>query len=327
MDPVTMITIILSPVLAYIVWTIVCLELNVRKARALDAPYIRLPIDSNNVPWTIFQPSDTHVRLGPVWALVTPVAVYLHFADPDAINEIFTRRADFVRLFKEYSNRAYSMQRDTRTLSLNVLASTGFSKSYEFRRSTEPAIDEAGNYRDSLQTVLDNVIPLMLIPYRVLANPLLPKSWVGVGNAAAAFKQHMAKMLSRNSGSWRAGRARGGIVTAFVHALERNDQDMNSPEASAKRGLFVDEIFGDLFVINFAGHDTTADKYLGVQYGTPSYKSSGRRMDIRRDFGNNGRHTHWRMGLQIPFPFPCAEPLSRCSSRNFAIVSSRHGSA
>lgn len=140
MDPVTMITIILSPVLAYIVWTIVCLELNVRKARALDAPYIRLPIDSNNVPWTIFQPyvwsildrlpfqwtsypdfarysrrgwhytdrSDTHVRLGPVWALVTPVAVYLHFADPDAINEIFTRRADFVRLFKEYSNRAYS---------------------------------------------------------------------------------------------------------------------------------------------------------------------------------------------------------------------------
>ncbi|KAI0440354.1 cytochrome P450 [Xylaria telfairii] len=348
MAPVTMITIILGPVLAYIVWTIVSLELNARKASALDVPYIRLPIDSNNVPWTIFQSyvwnildrlpfqwtsypdfvrysrrgwhytdrSDTHLRLGPVWALVTPVAVYLHFADPDAINEIFTRRADFVRPFKEYKllevygpcissagwddwarhrrvlaapfNESImefvwdeslrqarsmlsswlsaadtgipSMQRDTRTLSLNVLASTGFRKSYEFRSSTETAVDEAGSYRDSLQTVLDNVIPLMLVPYRVLANPLLPKGWVRVGNAAAAFKQHMAKMLEEETVALKEKRpGSGGIMTAFVHALKRNDQDMNNLEASAKRGLSVDEIFGDLFVINFAGHDTTAN--------------------------------------------------------------------
>ncbi len=74
---------------------------------------MRLPIDSNNIPWTILQPhvwkildrfpvewssypdfvryarrgwhfadkSETHVRLGPVRALVTSVAIYLHFAD------------------------------------------------------------------------------------------------------------------------------------------------------------------------------------------------------------------------------------------------------
>lgn len=133
-------TVILGSVVAYMIWTFVELELNVRKARQLDVPYIRLPIDSNNVLWTISQPyvwnmldrlpfpwfsypdfvrysrrgwhyvdrSDTHVRLGPVWALVTPVAIYMHFADPNAINEIFTRRRDFVRPVKEYSNAAHA---------------------------------------------------------------------------------------------------------------------------------------------------------------------------------------------------------------------------
>ncbi|KAI1419302.1 cytochrome P450, partial [Xylaria sp. FL1777] len=338
------ITMILGPVLAYMIWTFVELELNVRKARQLDVPYIRLPIDSNNVLWTIFQPyvwkildrlpfawssypdfvrysrrgwhytdrSDTHVRLGPVWALVTPVATYMHFADPNAINEIFTRRSDFVRPVKEYkllevygpcistagwddwarhrrvlaapfNNESImefvwdesvrqaksmlkcwllaadtgipSMQKDIRTLSLNVLASIGFRKSYEFRSSSEPTIDEAGSYRNSLQTVLDNIIPLMLVPYRILSNPLLPKSWVKVGNAAASFKQHMANMLEEETTAFKNKTpGSGGIMTAFVHALEAHDQDV-----SAKRGLSVDEIFGNLFVINFAGHDTTAN--------------------------------------------------------------------
>lgn len=43
-----------------------------------------------------------------------------------------------------------SYQRDTRTLSLNVLAAAGFRKSYDFRGSAEPTIDEIGGYRDSL---------------------------------------------------------------------------------------------------------------------------------------------------------------------------------
>lgn len=126
-------------VLAYFLWSLICLEINVRKARSLNVPYVRLPIDSNNIPWTIFQPyvwnildrlsikwssypdfirysrrgwhfadkSETHVRLGPVWALVTPATIYVHIAEPDAINEMFTRRRDFVRPIKEYSNGSH----------------------------------------------------------------------------------------------------------------------------------------------------------------------------------------------------------------------------
>ncbi|KAH9905463.1 cytochrome P450 [Xylariomycetidae sp. FL2044] len=336
---------------AYVAWTFVCLELNVRDARRIGIAYVRLPVDSNNVLWTIFQPlvwnildrlpfawtsypyfvrysrrgwhfsdkSDTHVRLGPVWALVTPVAVYLHIADADAIHDIFLRRADFVRPIKEYSilevygpcistagwddwprhrkvlaapfNEAImefvwdeslrqatgmlrswllagvegipSMQRDTRTLSLNVLAATAFRKSYEFRGSVDGLTDESGSYRDSLQTVLDSIIPLMLIPHRLLRGPLVPKSWARIGNAAATFQQHMTDMLREEMNARNEGKpGSGGIMSAFVHALDTRSRDIKNPDAksdSMKKGLAEEEIYGNLFVINFAGHDTTAN--------------------------------------------------------------------
>jgi len=62
-----------------------------------------------------------------------------------------------------------SSAKDTRTLSLNVLAATGFRKSYRFRPSNRPELNEnasmeAWNYRDALQTVLDNAILIMIIP-------------------------------------------------------------------------------------------------------------------------------------------------------------------
>lgn len=121
--------------LAYTVWTIVCLEANVRKARSFNVPIVRLPIDSNNVFWILLQPyvwkildrlpfnwstysrflrysrrgwyfaerADAHVHLGPVWALVSPMAINIHFADPETIRDIVTRRGDFQRPTKELS--------------------------------------------------------------------------------------------------------------------------------------------------------------------------------------------------------------------------------
>ncbi|RWA10959.1 hypothetical protein EKO27_g4159 [Xylaria grammica] len=348
MTLITITNLFFGPVLGYVIWTVTTWQLNVRKARQLNVPYICIPVDGNNPLWATFQPciwsildrlpfkwssypkfvrysrrgweytdrSDTHVHLGPVWALITPVAVYLQFADPGAINEIFTRRSDFVRPAEEYKllevygpcistagddwprhrrviaapfnesimefvwNESLrqarsmlccwssagepgipSMQRDTRTLSLNVLASIAFCKSYEFHGSTDTKIDEASSYRDSLQTVLDNIVPLMLIPYRFLTGPVIPKRWARVGDAAVSFKRHMAEMLEKETAALEEGRpGSGGIMTPFAHALKQYGGGTN-PERNMdnfKRGLSVDEIFGNVFVINFAGHDTTA---------------------------------------------------------------------
>ncbi|KAK5993820.1 Cytochrome P450 monooxygenase ORF6-like protein [Cladobotryum mycophilum] len=277
---------LLTSVLAYTLWSLVCLESNVRKARAIGLPVVRIPVDGMNIPWQTFQSliwsildrlpiswssypdwvrfirrgwyfadkSETHVRLGPVWALVTPAAIHIHFADPEAVQEIYSRREEFVRPVKEYKllevygpcissagwddwarhrkplaapfnesvmkfvweeslNQAQAMfcswtgasavasgipsvQKDMRTLSLNVLAAISFRKSYNFHGSAdEPIVGEELSYRDALQTVLDGVILLMLVPIRVLTAPMMPKSWVKIGRAAQAFKRYMEQML------------------------------------------------------------------------------------------------------------------------------------
>ncbi|KAI3392482.1 hypothetical protein diail_5646 [Diaporthe ilicicola] len=341
--------VLLASVLAYIIWTIACLEGNVRKAREFKVPIVRLPIDANNVFWILLQPhvwkildrlpirwssfprfvrfsrrgwyfaegAEPHVQLGPVWVLVSPMAINLHFADPDTIRDIVTRRGDFQRPTKELKllelygpcistakwddwprhrkvmatpfNESIMMfvweqalrqargmlqywtavsagagiesyQKDTRTLSLNVLAAAGFRKSYDFRGSAEPSIDKIGGYRDSLQTVLDNIILLMLIPARFLQK--VPGTWARIGNAGVSFKQHMARMLDEETDALNQGKpGSGGIMTSFVRAADIRDRDSSaiSDLRGGRKGLSVDEIFGNLFVINFAGHDTTAN--------------------------------------------------------------------
>lgn len=365
---------VLYSTLAYFGWSLICLELNVRKARALNIPVVRLPIDPVNFLWVFLQAhvwrvldrlpiawssypdfirftyrgwhfrekSKPAIRFGPVWALVTPVTFYLQFADADAINDLFSRRSDFIRPVKNYSEPSlvfspiclsiiadiglsellevygpcistagwddwprhrkvlaapfnesvmsfvwdeslrqaaamlqswnvqatdgiHSIQKDTRTLSLNVLAATGFRKSYDFRGSVETASpDEAVSYRDALQTVLDNAILIMIVPYRYLRGRFVPKKLVRVGNAARSFKKHMVKMLEDETTALRENKpGSGGIMGSFVRALDTHEREVVAQPAlreskDGKRGLSLDEIFGNLFVINFAGHDTTA---------------------------------------------------------------------
>ncbi|KAI0024460.1 putative cytochrome P450 [Xylariomycetidae sp. FL0641] len=338
--------ILLACVVGYMVWAILCLEGNVRKARSLQVPIVRIPISSNNVLWILVQPhvyaildrlpvawsswpravrfcrrgwafadrADTHVELGPVFALVSPEAVNLHFADPETVHDVMMRRGDFQRPTKELkllelygpcistakwedwprhrrvmatpfnetimsfvwdeslrqakgmlrwwtqassspSGGIPSYPKDTRTLSLNVLAAAGFRKSYEFRGSAEPDVgnDDAANYRDALQTVLDNIILLMLLPFRALC--LVPGRWARIGRAGLAFQRHMERTLGEETRARAEGKpGSGGIVASFVRAA-----DLHGAAGASRKRLSVEEVYGNLFVINFAGHDTTAN--------------------------------------------------------------------
>ncbi|KAI9789936.1 MAG: hypothetical protein M1816_005705 [Peltula sp. TS41687] len=342
---------LLGLVVAYISWSFVAMEINYHRASSMGIPLVRLPVDPLNIAWIIVEPSlwrlldrlpinwgtfgrysrrgwqfdvkaESHLRYGPIWALVTPANIWVYVADPDAIHEIFNRRADFLRPGKMYKvlevfgpcistaswtdwprhrkvlaapfnenimrfvwdeslNQAREMlqswtsdadpgipsfAKDTRTLSLNVLAATGFRRSYKFRGSSQPAPDEVRTYRDALQTVLDNALFVMLVPPRLLTLPLLlPKSWARVGKAAADFKQYMRHMLDEETSLLGQGKTgTGSLMTSFVQAFNTHQKEEASVKSSGAgqsppRGLTVDEIFGNIFVINFAGHDTTAN--------------------------------------------------------------------
>lgn len=67
-----------------------------------------------------------------------------------------------------------NVAKDTRSLSLNVLAATGFRKSYPFQSANvkDPHAndtDESSDYRDALQTELNDSILLMIMPRKLLS--------------------------------------------------------------------------------------------------------------------------------------------------------------
>ena len=144
--------------------------------------------------------------------------------------------------------------RDTRTLSLDVLAATGFKKSYRFRASTEPGPDEARNYREALITTLDNALFMMLVPPKLLLSRFSPKSWSRIGHATTEFKSYMMSMLNEERSLLDAGKpGTGNLMSSLIRASEDSTYSDNT------KGLSVSEILGNIYVINFAGHDTTAN--------------------------------------------------------------------
>jgi cytochrome P450 len=158
------------------------------------------------------------------------------------------------------ANGIPNVAKDTRTLSLNVLAATGFRRSFPFQSSaiSKQSVDTAASYRDALSTVLDNVILLMLVPYRYLQLPVLPRSFQRIGRAGAEYKEHMERMLEEEMAAFELrGSGTGGLMTSFVRALKAHE--VQQGDTGKAQGLSREEILGNMFVINFAGHDTTAN--------------------------------------------------------------------
>ena len=153
-----------------------------------------------------------------------------------------------------------SVSKDTRTLSLNVLAATRFGRSFSFHSADGKDVDPDGafSYRDALSMVLDNAILLMLIPRRYLSFPFVPEALRKVGKAAEDFKNHIQRMLDEETAALKMGNSgAGSLMTSLVKAS--NTYDTSSKDSKNAKGLSIAEIFGNIFVINFAGHDTTAN--------------------------------------------------------------------
>jgi cytochrome P450 len=162
-----------------------------------------------------------------------------------------------------------SVAEDTRTVSLNVLAAAGFRKSFDFQSkvadTAKTDVTTFSTYRDALCTVLDNIILLLVLPAQVLSLPYLPQSFNVIGKAAVDFRKHMERMLQEETASVENGeQGSGGIMTSFVRALKVSGS--SSGGSMKSRGLTVEELIGNVFLVNFAGHDTTANTFAFAFY-------------------------------------------------------------
>ena len=97
-------------------------------------------------------------------------------------------------------------------------------------------------------------------------------SWARIGQATIDFKYHMAEMVHEEKLAIAEGKPRSATITnGLVRASGGIGGEEVRNDHTTFTGLTEDEIFGNLFVYNFAGHDTTAIASNWVLYMLAAY--------------------------------------------------------
>ncbi|TEY34808.1 hypothetical protein BOTCAL_0614g00080 [Botryotinia calthae] len=238
-----------------------------------------------------------HQKLGNAVIHVSAGRNWLYLCDSDAVNEVFNARMVLIDLrtclrqrkitsapFNDKNNRLVWIEglrqadeilqfwkslegsitrtdKDTRTFSLHVLSGAGFGKSYSFKKSTEqPEAGHTFNYRDSLALVLENCLLILVLGPKLVSKISWPPRWKRIGQATVDFKFYMAEMLKDEKDAISHGKPRSATFTSSLlrASKEQSQLSSNGSATSGFQGFTEDEIYGNLFVYNFAGHDTTA---------------------------------------------------------------------
>lgn len=109
--------------------------------------------------------------------------------------------------------------------------------------------------------ILENISLILVFGPTFLTYKFLPKSWTRIGQATIDFKFHMTEMVSEEErliGEGKVGS--GNIINSLICAPEEMSESLVGVEGDSKitKGLTEAEIYGNIFVYNFAGHDTMA---------------------------------------------------------------------
>ena len=117
------------------------------------------------------------------------------------------------------------------------------------------------NYRESLALILENSLLILILGPKFLTQKFLPRSWRQIGQATVDFKFHMTEMVHEEKRLIARNEPGGeNIIKSLIRASDEMSNSSTSAgiEGPGIRGLTGEEIYGNIFVFNFAGHDTMA---------------------------------------------------------------------
>ncbi|KAI1357974.1 cytochrome P450 [Xylaria arbuscula] len=156
-----------------------------------------------------------------------------------------------------------STANDLRTLSLDVLSKAGFGKSFKFEGYEETShVDPSASYKGSLQLILEHCILIIAMGPRFFTKmPWLPLKYRQIGQAVTAFQKSMTDMYESEKARVAQGRSGTATNRTFISSLAKASLDAKPGE-----GLTEREIYGNIFVINFAGHDTSSHVFTFAVY-------------------------------------------------------------
>jgi cytochrome P450 len=144
---------------------------------------------------------------------------------------------------------------ETMALALHVLTAAGFGRAYEFASGVqEVSPGYTLSYRDALKTVLGHLYGAIITSALFMHVPsfLVPRGLREVKTAVIEFKKHMVQMVEEER---KTIKNRDEEKDNLMSVLLRSSQ----AEGKGRSALSDDEIFGNLFIYNVAGHDTTAN--------------------------------------------------------------------
>jgi hypothetical protein len=139
------------------------------------------------------------------------------------------------------------------TLALHVLIAGGLGKSYSFAGGVATlAAGHSMSYRDALKIILQNILSAIILgSLPPIPSIILPNKLQDIKLAVAEFKTHMNEMVEEERTRVdKLDSEKDNLLTALVRA---------SDQGRGRSSLSHDEIMGNLFIYNVAGHDTTAN--------------------------------------------------------------------
>ncbi|TEY71421.1 hypothetical protein BOTCAL_0093g00150 [Botryotinia calthae] len=152
---------------------------------------------------------------------------------------------------------------DAKTFSLNILTSAGFGKFYSFKPSSLLNLgpSHSMSYKESLSLIVGNAIPILIIGPNFLLKwkRYLPRSLQEIAQATVEFKEYMSEMVQEERELISAGKqSKPNLMTSLIRASHSSHGFTAEGDNFERKqhGLSESEIFGNMFVFNFAGHDT-----------------------------------------------------------------------
>lgn len=151
---------------------------------------------------------------------------------------------------------------DTAALALHVLTYAGLGIRHDYRDAQQTVeAPHKLSYRDALLTVLRNFTLLVMIPMSIMTSKFMPRSVKRVGEACQEFQLYMKEMVEkeRATAAHRPASEASNLLSALVRASETATTKKPDQPSTERDGLADDELYGNLFIYNLAGHETTAN--------------------------------------------------------------------
>ncbi|RDL31454.1 Cytochrome P450 [Venustampulla echinocandica] len=197
---------------------------------------------------------------------------------------------------------------DTMTLALHVLTGAGFGKFFDFQGGvSKPGPGHKMSFEESLHIVLNKFIAVLV----AASITFIPKRFSSVQTATVEFKQYLTEMVAEERASMDLkSDEKDNLMSALLRA-----SDLRDSQGDGKNTLSNDEIYGNLFIYTFAGHDTTANTIAYAVYllSTDNDIQSWLKEEIQAVIGVYGDVENWNYEEVFP-------RLKRCLALMFETV-------